>query len=155
MLKLTKLTLALVCLLAIAQTAEAKLKIPYGDQDKVTKVLDLPDTEEYKEGSGYLDLYRMHTEYIIAWCPLSVSKEPKLVLVDPKNETTYYDIEDAKLNEIITTNKLDKAKALELGAWTKFGGKLVFGAIILAILYSLFSKFIKKDNEETVETKTA
>ena len=58
------------------QTVSARgLKIPFGDREVLTKVADLPDTEEYQTDDGnYIDLATFHQEFNIAYLlPLYLS----------------------------------------------------------------------------------
>ena len=62
------------------QTVSARgLKIPFGDREVLTKVADLPDTEEYQTDDGnYIDLATFHQEFNIAYLlPLYIEKEPR------------------------------------------------------------------------------
>ena len=76
------------------QTVSARgLKIPFGDREVLTKVADLPDTEEYQTDDGnYIDLATFHQEFNIAYLlPLYIEKEPRLVGYCEK-EDTYYEL---------------------------------------------------------------
>lgn len=136
------LLLAFVSMFA-TNVVSAKLKIPFGKIDKIEIAADLPDTEKYAESKGskeYLDLARMHQEYNIAWIlPLWITQEPKLVLAK-KESDEYFDLTDEQLDQILTENKLDKESLLQLGLYTKYGGKLLILLIIGLILYGFFSK---------------
>lgn len=140
--------------LALSQKAEARLKIPFGEKDVIEKVAELPDTQEYaldESGKKHIDLGRMHTEYNIAWImPLYIVKEPKLVGVVPGEKDTYYELSDEEINNIVAANNLKKEELLQIGFYTKYGGKVVAGLLILLILWGLFSKNKKDVKPETV-----
>ena len=59
------------------QTVSARgLKIPFGDREVLTKVADLPDTEEYQTDDGnYIDLATFHQEFNIAYLLPSIHRE--------------------------------------------------------------------------------
>lgn len=81
------------------QTVSARgLKIPFGDREVLTKVADLPDTEEYQTDDGnYIDLATFHQEFNIAYLlPLYIEKEPRLVGYCEK-EDTYYELTEEQL----------------------------------------------------------
>ena len=126
-----------VCFMCSAKSAEARLKIPFGNREVLSKVADLPDTEEYKIGTseGYLDLGMLYEEYNIAWImPLSVTKEPRLVGIT-KDKSSYYEIPEEELQKILTENKLDKDKLLKIGFYTRYGGKIVAGVLVALIIW--------------------
>lgn len=129
----------LLLLSSSASVAHARLKIPFGEREVIEKVADLPDTEAYAAGRGgkrFIDLGRLHHEYNVAWImPLKVTQAPKLVGIAAGEANTYYDFSEAQLNEIIKANNLDKEKLLRLGFYTRYGGKIVAGILILLIIY--------------------
>ncbi|MBZ4044555.1 hypothetical protein [Flavobacterium hibisci] len=135
-------------------TVSAKVRIPFGKIDKIEIVADLPNNEKYTAAEGskeYLDLATLHQEYNIAWViPAWVTQEPKLVLAK-KDSDVYYELTDQQLAEIIKDNKLDKDSLLQLGFYTRYGGKAILLIIIGLIIYGLIPG--KDDEEETEEVK--
>jgi hypothetical protein len=130
----------------------AKLKIPFGKVDKIEVVADLPDTEifETKKGSKeYLDLARLHQEFNIAWIiPVWITQEPKLVLANKEGDE-YFELTEAQLDQVISEHELNKGSLLQLGLYTRYGGKLVLILIIGLIIYSIFSKDEPKEVKPT------
>jgi hypothetical protein len=130
----------------------AKAKIPFGKIDKIEIVVDLPDTKKYVASEGskeYLDLARIHQEYNIAWIiPAWITQEPKLVLAK-KDSDEYFELTNEQLDQIISDNKLNKESLLQLGLYTKYGGKLILLLIIGLILYGIFSKVKPKNVKPT------
>lgn len=126
----------------------AKVRIPFGKVDKIEIVADLPNTDKYAVSEGskeYLDLATLHQEYNIAWIiPAWVTKEPKLVL-SKKDSDEYYELTDQELAEIIKENKLDKESLLQLGLYTRYGGKVILLLVIGLIIYGIIPG---KDEEE-------
>ncbi|RQO31411.1 hypothetical protein DBR32_05460 [Taibaiella sp. KBW10] len=128
------------------QKAEARLKIPFGERDVLSKVADLPDTEAYlvKKGSTmmstqsqYMDLATYHKEFNIAWfLPLWIIQEPKLVGYNEVDKTAY-ELSDQELQEILAENKLDKSELNKLGFYTQYGGKIVAGLLIIFIIWGM------------------
>ena len=129
--------------MSTVNAASAKAKIPFGKIDKIEIVADLPDTEKYAVSKGsneYQDLARMHQEYNIAWIiPVWITQEPKLVLTK-KGTDEYYELTQDQLDQIVSENKLNKESLLQLGLYTKYGGKLIVLLIIGLIVYGIFSK---------------
>ncbi len=138
----------------------AKARIPFGKIDKIEIVADLPNDGRYIATPGtkdYLDLATLHQEYNIAWIiPAWITTEPKLVL-SKKDSDEYYEVTDAELAEIIKENKLDKEELLQLGFYTRYGGKAVLLLIIGLIIYGIYpSKDEEEEEEETrVQQSTA
>ncbi|RYD97934.1 MAG: hypothetical protein EOP54_09240 [Sphingobacteriales bacterium] len=140
--------------LSKASTAHARLKIPFGEREVIEKVADLPDTEEYAADSGgkrFIDLGRLHHEYNIAWIlPLNVTQAPKLVGMVAGEANTYYELSGEQINEIVKANNLDTEKLLSLGFYTRFGGKIVAGILVLLIIYGFIPSRKKAVTPETV-----
>ena len=117
------------------QTVSARgLKIPFGDREVLTKVADLPDTEEYQTDDGnYIDLATFHQEFNIAYLlPLYIEKEPRLVGYCEK-EDTYYELTEEQLATILKENNLDGEKLNKIGFYSRYGGKAV-GLLIIALI---------------------
>lgn len=117
------------------QTVSARgLKIPFGDREVLTKVADLPDTEEYQTDDGnYIDLATFHQEFNIAYLlPLYIEKEPRLVGYCEK-EDTYYELTEEQLATILKENNLDGEKLNKDSFYSRYGGKAV-GLLIIALI---------------------
>ncbi len=147
-LHLRNLIASATLLLCTVQRAEARLKIPFGNREVLTKVADLPNTNEYRasaNSSQYIDLARLHGEFNIAWIlPLWITEEPRLVgYVQGKNE--YYELPEDELQQILKENKLDKDQLLKLGFYTRYGGKLMGLLILALIVYGLLPDKNKKE----------
>ena len=145
---MTKKTV-LITMIALCTSVmmSAKVRIPFGKIDKIEIVADLPNDERYVATPGskeYLDLATLHQEYNIAWViPAWITQEPKLVL-SKKDSDVYYDITDAELAQIIKEKKLDKEELLQLGLYTRYGGKAILVLLIGLIIYGIYPS---KDEE--------
>lgn len=130
------------------QTVSARgLKIPFGDREVLTKVADLPDTEEYQTDDGnYIDLATFHQEFNIAYLlPLYIEKEPRLVGYCEK-EDTYYELTEEQLATILKENNLDGEKLNKVSFYSRYGGKAV-GLLIIALIIG--DVFLEKERSET------
>lgn len=146
-----KIILLSIVTFCTVNAVSAKAKIPFGKMDKIEIVADLPNTEIYavKEGSKeYLDLARLHQEYNIAWLPAWITQEPKLVLAK-KESDQYYEPTKEELDQILSENKLNGEDLVQLGFYTKYGGKLILLLIIGLIIYGIFSKSKAKNVKPT------
>lgn len=134
-------------------TASAKLRIPFGKVDKIEVVAELPDNEKYVGNRGskdYLELATLHQEYNIAWViPVWITKEPKLVLAQ-KDSDIYYEVTDDELSQILIENKLDKESLLQLGLYTRYGGKAVMVILIGLMIFALYLKITDDQDEDEV-----
>ena len=143
--------LLLTCTVVQINVANARLKIPIGNQEVLEKVADLPDTPEYaiNEGSSeHFDLGRLYEKYVVAWLPFSITKEPKLVGINAKGDE-YYELDEAQLNAILSANKLSQEDLLKIGFFSRHGGKIVGIALLALIIYGYLpskSKKIKPQN---------
>lgn len=135
---LKPITFSLAVSISALNLAFAKAKIPFGEREALTKIYDLPNTDEYKLDNGnYLDLATLHKEFNIAYIlPLYVIEEPKLVGYDEKTDM-YYDIPEKELNDILVSQKLDKEKLNKLNFYTRYGGKLVALLLIIFMIWGL------------------
>lgn len=82
--------------------------------------------------------------------PLNVTQAPKLVGMVEGEANTYYDLSDEEVNEIVKANNLDKEKLLSLGFYTRFGGKIVAGLLVLLIIYGFVPSRKKTVTPEAV-----
>jgi hypothetical protein len=146
-----------VITLFISVTASAKLKIPFGKVDKIQIVAELPDNEKYIGNKGpndFLELATLHQEYNIAWIiPAWITEEPKLVLAK-KDSDEYYELTEAELNEILQENRLDEKSLLNLGLYTRYGGKIILLLIIGLIIYGIIPSKGDDEREEKPFDKT-
>lgn len=149
MLSLIRPAIVALVITCFSNTVSAKIRIPFGEREVLNKVHDLPDTDEYKLQNGnHLDLATFHKEFNIAWIlPIYVIEEPRLVGFDAKAET-YYDIPQAEMDQILASEKLDKAKLNKLPFYTRYGGKAVLVLLIAFIIWGAIPS--KKDSEEPV-----
>jgi hypothetical protein len=144
---LKKLFLTAIITFCSYNLASARARIPIGKVNKIEIVSDLPNTEEYlskEESNVHLELARLHQEYSITWVPVWITQEPKLVLAKPDSDR-YYELSDEQLQKIISTNKLNKEQLLQLGFYTRYGGKIILFLVACLILYGIFGKDKKKD----------
>lgn len=148
-----KFLCALAVLFAVSASvstvaARASVRIPIGEREYATIVAELPDTEEYMTDNGnYIDLATLHTAYTIAYVPVYVTEEPRLIGYCEK-EDVCYEIADEYLAEMLTANELDGEKLNKLTFWHRYGGKLVL-AVVLAL--AAFGYFVGRSDDEKEE----
>ncbi len=142
--------LLVVGLCLLGYTAEARRGLRVGTIEKIHTVHDLPDTEEWQvEGTDeYVDLATLYTDFVIVGIPIYVDKDPILVLATPDADS-YYDLDDATKAQILQENNLKEDEVRKVSGWSSWGGKLLIGGILAAILYGYFSR----DDDEEVKPK--
>ena len=144
-------TLVLVLLFATTETAEARKRgfISFGGE-KITKIADLPDTEEYQLESGeYVDVGYMYKQVSIVFIPVWNYDLQWCGYVD---DETYMDLSKEDLDAMAKEAGVTIPDA-SLPFWDSIGGKLVFLLAIGAfIAYAVFSS---DDDDEEEETTTA
>lgn len=147
MTSLTRTIFIALLILVSSTSLFAKAKIPFGEREVLKKVLDLPDTEEFKLKDGsFFDLATLHKEFNIAYLlPLYVIEEPKLVGFDAQTDT-YYDIPQNEIDAILAAQKQNKEELNKLPFYTKYGGKIVAVLIIGFLIWGAIPS--KKDDVE-------
>lgn len=140
--------LAVFVLIATTTETQARARIPVGDMEALNKSGDLPDTEEFmiKEGE-YADIGTLYSVFTVAFVPLWVTQEPKLVMYNEK-DGKYLELPDAEMDKILKDNKLEKDKLLSLGFFVRFGGKLIALALLALIIYGMIPSKKKKNSIE-------
>lgn len=152
MMKSLKFLFVLVALLAVSasvSTLSARGRIPVGEREYATVVAELPDIEDFMtEDGNYIDLATIHTAFTVAYIPVYVTEEPRLIGYCEK-EDVCYELSDEFLAETLTANGLDGEKLNKLTFWHRFGGKILFAAILAALGFWYFIR--KSGDEETTE----
>ncbi|WP_294481820.1 hypothetical protein [uncultured Bacteroides sp.] len=137
-------------LLSCQITSARGVRIPFGDHEVLTKVADLPDTEDYQTEEGnYIDLGTLHQEFNIAYIlPLYIEKEPRLVGYCVK-EDVYYELNEEQIAAILKENNLDGEKLNKVGFYSRYGGKIVALIIIVLIIWGFVPS--KKEKVKPIE----
>ena len=71
-----------------------------------------------------------------------------------KDSDEYYEATDAEIAQIIKENKLDKENLLQLGLYTRYGGKAVLIIIMGLIIYGIYPGRDEEETEEVQPTNT-
>ena len=142
----------LLVLSAFGSAVSARgVRIPIGEREYATIVAEFPDTEEYMTDSGhYIDLATLHTAYTIAYVPVYVTEEPRLIGYC-EAEDTCYEIDDEYLAEMLAANELDGEELNKLTFWHRYGGKLVLAAVLALVAFGYFVG--RSDDEEAEPAK--
>ncbi len=138
------LTFALFCaLFSTTNTASAKGFIIYSNGEKIEVAKKLPDDAVIND--EHVNLGVMYKQFAIFWIPMWNYGETKYVFLND-NEDTYYDLEKEDIETLKTEFDVDVPQNPSIGFWNKIGGKLIWGALILAAIF--FGLKYRKDNDE-------
>lgn len=137
--------------------AKARIRLPYGEYEKIEKVAELP--EDFTTDDGVqLSLGHKYTVFQIAYVPLWTTDKGTLVGFDPANADTYYGFDSVLDNEegrqaiLSTAGVAELTELHKIPFWDAWGGKLVGLLVVALILYGIFGRE-KKSEEETAEAE--
>jgi len=104
------------------------------DGDKIIKVVDLPDTEDFADDNGSsLDLAYIYKQIVILWILPVWNYDGRWCLHDGTSES-YYDIDKAEWDAAMQSDGLALPDKSPVPFWDAVGGKLVLiGGALLAI----------------------
>ncbi len=125
---------------SVSAVSARSVRIPVGEREYATVVAELPDTEDYMTEEGnYIDLATIHTAFAVAYIPVYVTEEPRLIGYCEK-EDVCYELSDEYLAGLLEANELDGEKLNKLTFWHRFGGKLLFIVILGAVGYYYYGR---------------
>ncbi len=126
---------------------KARIPIPYGTEEKIIKIVDLPDTEDFKlEDGSYFDIGSMYTKSHLLWLSYSNS-DPKIVGF-VEGADMYLDLNAEQLAEIEKISGKTIPKTGSISFFDKFLGKGILGLLVLLVIYGIYSSFFGKEEEE-------
>jgi len=127
--------------------AKARIPIPYGTKDKIIKMVDLPDQEEFQlEDGRYFDIGSYYTIDHVIWLAYS-HNEPQIVgYIDDSDEYLIFTPEELK--EIGAIANVEIPAEAEVTFMDKIGGKVLLGIVALLAAYGIFSSYFSKDEDE-------
>lgn len=125
----------IIAFIANLNVCAVKLPVFWGTRSVINKVADLPKTEEYTDDEGrHYDIGTLHKEFTLFFLSVYIIDEPKFVLCD-ESEEHYIDLTDDEMEAVLEINDLDYDELCQISAFTRYGGKAIFGIIILLFLY--------------------
>ena len=122
-------------------------KITFGAHDKIIKIYDLPDTEDYTSSDGKIfDFGYKYSLFEIIYLPLFQKGEGQIVgYIDDDN---YVVLSDSDIQEIAKTNNIQNLTGLvKLPFWDVWGGKMVAIGIIFLLVLLIIRDRNKKISE--------
>ena len=143
-----------IILFSAFQNLSARIHIRYGDEEKLIKKVVLPQKDIYTlDGKQHFDLGVKYTVFEIVKLPIYQTGETQIVgyvenSILKTAEPSYIELSDAELKEIALQNKLNLDEIKEIPFWDSWGGKLVFGGIVLIILFLIFMKNSNSEKKE-------
>ncbi|WP_146212762.1 hypothetical protein [Dysgonomonas alginatilytica] len=143
------LLLGFVTLFNLVSTYEANAaQVTFGPHDKLVKICDLPDTDDYKSNDGkYFDFGYKYTCFEVVFLPIFQQGEGQIVgYIDEEN---FVVLSKADIADIAKTNNIKNLAGLvRIPFWDAWGGKLVGVLIILLLIGSLLRDRYTKKVEE-------
>jgi hypothetical protein len=126
--------------------AKARIPIPYGTEEKIIKLVELPDTEDFQlEDGTYFDIGSRYVKSHILW--LSYSNTEPVIVGYANDGESYLDITPEQLTEIAKMANVEIPTEGSVSFFDKIVGKILLGILVLIILYGLYSKYIKKEED--------
>lgn len=122
-------------------------KITFGAHDKIIKIYDLPNTEDYTSSDGKMfDFGYKYSIFEIAYLPIFQKGEGQIIgYIDDDN---YVVLSDSDIQEIAKTNNIqDLSGFVKLPFWDVWGGKTVVIGIIFLLVLLIIRDRNKKINE--------
>ena len=132
-------------------TATAKGVIFYSTGEKVNVVKQLPDSAVIDD--MHVNLGVMYEQFSIFWIPVWNYGETKYVLINDK-EDTYYDLDAEEIEMIKTTFQIKVPEKPSIGFWNRIGGKIIWSAVILLVIYGWLPSRKKNDEEDAQKETT-
>jgi len=129
------LTLALFGALFLTANTASAGGVPiilYSSGEKIEVVKQLPD-DALIDGQ-HVNLGVMYDQFSIFWIPMWNYGEKKFVLVNNKKDT-YYEFTEEDVEILKNEFNVIVPEKPTIGFWNRIGGKLVWGAIILIVIF--------------------
>lgn len=149
MISFTRPIFIALLIMCSSTAVSAKAKIPFGEREVLSKVHDLPDTDEFKLKDGsFFDLATIHKEFNIAYfLPLYIIEAPKLVAFDGQT-ASYYELPLNEMDALLASQKLNREELTKLPFYTKYGGKIVAALLVGFLIWGVIPS--KKEKVEPV-----
>lgn len=147
--KLKALSLLAITLTGLLSSiGKARIPIPYGEKQKIVKIVDLPDTEDFQLDDGtYFDIGKMYTISHIVWLPYSSTDA---VLTGYVDDETYVELTPEQIKEIAAHAKVEIPENVSPTFFDRIGGKIVLGLIVAGAVYFFFIRKSDDDEEDEV-----
>lgn len=142
------LLLSFVTLFSLVPINEVSAaQVTFGSHDKLVKICDLPDTEDYTSNDGkHFDFGYKYTLFEVVFLPIFQQGEGEIIgYIDEDN---FVVLSKADIADIAKTNNIKNLAGLvRIPFWDAWGGKLVAILIILLLVASVLRDRYKKIEE--------
>lgn len=142
------LLLGFVILFGFVSTNKANaVQVTFGPHDKLVKICDLPDEDDYMSGDGkHFDFGYKYTLFEVVFLPIFQQGDGEIVGYIDDDHFVVLSKED--IIEITKTNNIKNLAGLvKIPFWDAWGGKLVGILIILLLIGSIVRDRYKKTEE--------
>ncbi|CAA0145350.1 hypothetical protein [Tenacibaculum maritimum] len=142
--KTTTLFLVL-SLSSLSVFSKIRIPIPYGTEEKIIKIHDLPDVADFRLKDGrYFDLGSKYSKNHILWLPYS-NTTPEIVGFIQGDENTFLELSAEDLIKIEKIAGVTIPKKGKVSFFDKFVGKGLLGLLGLLVLFGIYDRFFGKE----------
>ncbi len=150
--KIFTILATLAALVCFSNAAKAGIPVIYGNGVEIATLHTLPDsvtlsTFDEDLDDVHVDLGVSFKEFHIFWIPMWTYGDVQYALIDNQNDV-YYDISQEFAEEIGPEFGIQIAGPARIPFWHRIGGKLIWGALIVAAAWGAFKG--KDDQDEAV-----
>lgn len=143
-----KLTLTFVLSLSLFFTlhsASAAGVIIYGNGEKIEMAQEFP--AEVVIDDEHVNLGVMYEQFSIFWVPIWNYGKTEFVFVNDTNDT-YWELTAEDVETLKSEYAVEIPAEPTIGFWNRIGGKLVWGAVILALIWGTMGRKKSGKKEE-------
>jgi len=126
-----------IVMLALTAGPAAALGMTYNTGgDAITKVAELPETDEFRINGEFVDLGWLHKEWSLLGAAFYVFDEKGYVFyAENENGTTYYpDLSAADMARAGEAMGTTFPERYEMSLWQRWAGALVLGGLLILLL---------------------
>ncbi len=139
--KKTLLSLALLAVCLFVANSVSAIPIFYSNGMKFKTLHELPDSVEVN--GQHVDFGVSFDQFSIMWIPMWNYGELNYAVA---SDDTVYGLDEEELTYLQEAYGIDTEKAPQIPFWDRIGGKIIWGALALLIIWGIIPG--KKDEEE-------
>lgn len=140
------------CALCAAQPAAARGVIIYSNGEQIDVIENYP-AEVVVNEDEHVNLGVYFQQFSIFWVPMWNYGETKFVLVNDA-EDTYYDLEADDIEYLKSEFGIEVPEKPVIGFWHRIGGKIIWGIVLIGLIWIWWVTRNVKDEEQEQEDST-
>lgn len=139
--------LGILLLTSFFSTQANAIPIVWGTNEKVAKIYDFPQNDNYRVSGKHMDLGYKYKAFEIFWIPLHAYEGKVVGYIDDR---TYVGLSSSEVSMLAKENNITNLEAIsKIPFWDAWGGKLIL--IVLVIGFIFMSIKGKKNQSDTTE----